>query len=315
MVSSFSPVHILGEALVDVVSDGTDQRVTPGGGPLNVAVGLARLGVQTVLATQFGTDQSGRLIASHLADAGVTVDRTDRPTSVARATVKEDGSATYDFQITWDRGSHSIPMSPPPAIAHTGSIAAFMQPGCAAATALFQDVPQSTVRSFDPNIRPPLLDRAAALQQFDALASRAHVVKLSDEDADWLYPGESPEQVIDRLLRAGAHLVAITLGAAGSIIASTPERVVIPAPSVNVADTIGAGDAYMSGLLFALLQDAAIDRLHESEMDAATLKRLGTFATVSAATTVGRPGANPPLLHELLTALPEATNIVGPGNR
>ncbi|PZF60341.1 carbohydrate kinase [Curtobacterium sp. MCBD17_034] len=303
MNPSSPPALVLGEALIDAVVDAAGSRLTPGGSPMNVAVGLARLGVPVTLATQFGDDEYGRLIAAHLAKDHVTVDRADGRTSVARAELNADGSARYDFDIEWDRDAPVT--ATVPAVAHTGSIGAFLQPGNRAAADLFRQLPPSTIRSFDPNIRPALLDREAALEQFHLLVGRAHVVKLSDEDAEWIHPGVDPDGVLDRLLDAGVRLAAITRGAAGSVIASAAGRVEVPAPSVDVADTIGAGDAYMSGLLFALLRGDGLRRVRDAKVDATTLARVGAVAAASAAVAVSRPGANPPSPGELLAATEE----------
>lgn len=140
MNPSSPPALVLGEALIDAVVDAAGSRLTPGGSPMNVAVGLARLGVPVTLATQFGDDEYGRLIAAHLAKDHVTVDRADGRTSVARAELNADGSARYDFDIEWDRGAPVT--ATVPAVAHTGSIGAFLQPGNRAAADLFRQLPR-----------------------------------------------------------------------------------------------------------------------------------------------------------------------------
>jgi len=301
MTRSQRPALVLGEALIDAVAKPTGTRITPGGSPMNVAVGLARLGVPVTLATQFGEDEYGQVIAVHLAHSGVTVDRAEGRTSVARAELEPDGSARYDFDIVWDRTALLPTGAATPAVAHTGSISALLHPGSQAAAEMFRQLPASTVRSFDPNIRSALLDRETALEKFDRLVGQAHVVKLSDEDADWLYPTAEPAEVLDTLLDSGVRLAAITLGASGSIVASRSARVNVAAPSVTVADTIGAGDAYMSGLLFALLSAGGLPE--EPLLDVPFLARLGGTAAASAAVTVSRFGADPPTSGELLDAM------------
>ena len=295
---------VLGEALLDVVTEGGTTRTTPGGSPLNIAVGLARLGIAVTLATQFGQDEHGRAIAAHLAQNAVTVDRAAGGTSVARATLDADGSARYDFDIHWDRQApvlhHAPALQHAPTLAHTGSIAAFLTPGSTAATDLFEQMPASTVRSLDPNIRPALLDHEQALARFERLARRAHIVKLSAEDAHWLFPGATVQQVLTRLLDAGAAVAAITRGAAGSVLASTQAVVEVAAPAVQVVDTIGAGDAYMSGLLFAALHASILPLLRQGTVDEQALRHLGTVGAASAAVAVSHPGAHPPTLHELV---------------
>ena len=122
---------VIGEALVDVVvhPGGAAPTAHPGGSPANVAVGLARLGVPTTLHSDYGSDEHGRSIATHLAASGVATTPStvgDRPTSLATARIAADGAATYEFAVTWD---------PAPveargyAVVHTGSIGAALEPG------------------------------------------------------------------------------------------------------------------------------------------------------------------------------------------
>ena len=317
-------VLVVGEALVDIVTEQTTERfadrtldridridrhvsnrpgwrTTPGGSPLNIAVGLARLGVPVTLATQFGHDEHGQLIAAHLTAAGVILDQVAGRTSTAHATLSQGGSADYQFDVQWAR---SVPAwTAAPTVAHTGSLAAFLPSGADAAVDLFDQLPATTVRSLDPNIRPALLQREQAQAQFDRLARRAHIIKLSDEDADWLMPGASVEQVLTRLIAGGASIAALTQGAAGSTLASASATVTVPAPTVRVIDTIGAGDAYMSGLLFAALEDSALSLIRERVVGDDLLRHLGITAAASAAVAVSHAGAHPPTAQELRTSI------------
>ena len=155
------------------------------------------------------------------------------------------------------------------------------------------------MRSLDPNIRPALLDHEQALEQFERLSHRAHIVKLSDEDAQWLYPSATIAQVLTRLLQAGAAVAAVTRGGAGSVLASAKSVVEVAAPAVEVVDTIGAGDAYMSGLLFAALHESVLPLVREGALHEEVLRHLGAVAAASAAVAVSHAGAHPPTLHEL----------------
>ena len=125
----FLDVVVVGEALIDVVSSPEGTVEYPGGSPANVAYGLGRLGVQTGLLTALGDDEHGAAIERHLHSAGVTLlpgsyslDRT----ASATATLAPDGSASYDFDISWALE----PVAPAyiPKVLHTGSIATFLAP-------------------------------------------------------------------------------------------------------------------------------------------------------------------------------------------
>jgi len=269
---------VVGEALVDVVGG----AALPGGSPLNVAVGLARLGVRTTLHSWFGRDAHGDLIAAHLAGSGVAVSpgsRGDGPTSVARAEIGPDGSATYAFELAWDPAPVSVEGVD---LVHTGSIGAAMEPG---ATLVEEALAGTTgLVSFDPNIRPALMgERAAVVARVERIVARADVVKASDEDLAWLYPGRSPEDALGAWAAMGPRLVVVTRGGAGAIARSAAGSHRVAVPPVAVADTIGAGDSFMAGLLAAVL-----------ELGFGEPQRALEFAARCAAVTVSRAGADPP---------------------
>ena len=291
---------VIGEALIDIVDrvDGSDAHV--GGSPLNVAVGLSRLGVDVVFATEFADDDFGRPISAHLADAKVeSVQTTTRhqPTSTARARIGSDGSASYLFDLTWsfDRPPHTDGF----AVVHLGSVGALRQPGAQGVIELVEALPRDVLVTFDPNIRPALLPRREETRALvERFAARADVVKLSDEDAEWLYP-EDPSSAPVRLLTQGPSIVAVTRGSAGSDIHTTDRFVTVPPYRTIVADTIGAGDAYMSGIVGAIIRGGLTDKVLARSIDGADLTAIGGFAAVAAGITVSRSGAVPPTEDEV----------------
>lgn len=285
-------VLVIGEALVDVI-DGTPPIEHVGGSPANVALGLGRRGVPVSLLTQVGTDRRGRTIVSHLKRSGVRVlsPPTATHTSTAAARIRPDGQADYAFDVRWE--TFEVPAEIPELV-HTGSIAAFLEPGAASVRAVFERA-QGAEITFDPNIRPALLGpHAAAVDAFTATARLSTVVKLSDQDARWLYPGAATEEVVDALLSLGPRLVALTLGDAGAVLASHTARVRVDAERVDTIDTIGAGDTFMASLIHSALGSGS------AGLGAAHLERIGTDAAHAAAITVSRPGADLPWAHELL---------------
>ncbi|WP_213815597.1 carbohydrate kinase [Glaciihabitans sp. dw_435] len=298
-------VLVVGESLVDVVSSGSLRDEHPGGSPLNVAFGLGRLGVETALLTEFGEDDHGALLASHLDSAHVTVLRPEgfaRKTSTAEAVLQPDGSAEYWFDVEWTMPP--LPEVPHAEFIHTGSIAAMREPGQHAVTQLFEEPPLRAILSYDPNVRPAVMgDRRAALQRVEHLAECAHIVKLSDDDAAWLYPGMSVNEVCDHILDLGVSLLAVTLGAQGAFLASGSARIQVPAVPVMVADTIGAGDAFMSALLYGLVRDELQTTVLTGTFDEHALRELARTSLTGASITVSRPGAMPPTRDELDSAL------------
>ncbi|GAA3893150.1 carbohydrate kinase [Leifsonia kafniensis] len=215
-------------------------------------------------------------------------------TSSARATLADDGSATYHFDITWELDETTA--LPACRLVHTGSIGSWMAPGTDRVHALLAARPTGVIATFDPNIRPSLIDnRQAAVARIEELASLVDLVKLSDEDAAWLYPKESPEAVLRRLLDLGPAVAVMTQGGAGALALSAGARVELPAATVDVVDTIGAGDAFMSGLIDAwLAADPSVNRTSSAAVQALLGRGMATGAL-----TVARAGANPPWRHEL----------------
>ncbi|GAA1848300.1 carbohydrate kinase family protein [Brevibacterium marinum] len=290
-------ILVIGEALIDIVSAaGSPDRYAPGGAPANVALGLGRLGSTVDLLTDVGDDFHGGFLLAHLRESGVSVHaRPTGSTSTARAVLSPDGSAEYDFSLRWAPDASLVDDGEWSAI-HAGSIAAFLSPGAAAVDALLErGQASSALLCFDPNIRPTIIGaHESALTRFEVLASRVDVVKLSDVDADWLYPESNRESQIERILDLGASLVALTRGSEDAIIATASARVRAPVRTVDVADTIGAGDSFMSSLVHDLQDSRSqFDAMSESE-----LNQLGENASRRAAVTVSRAGADLPWASE-----------------
>jgi fructokinase len=292
-------VTVVGEALTDVVTTSHGQVEHPGGSPANVAYGLGRLGVTTGLLTAIAPDARGTAIENHLRSAGVILlpgSKSLTRTASATATLERDGSARYDFDIAWDLA----PTAPAyfPKILHTGSIATFLSPGASAVKSLLEQAHKHCMITYDPNIRPALLgSHAEAKATFEELVPLTDVVKLSNEDAHWLYPQKSLDETAAHILGLGTKLTVMTKGADGSHFTTLAANISIPAVKSKVADTIGAGDSYMSALILGFLTRGT------EGFAPAVLEQLGHTAAAAAAITVQRPGANPPNLKELDLAI------------
>ncbi len=301
---------VIGESLVDIISDPLHPEAGtahPGGSPLNVAVGAARLGLQTSLVTHYADDRHGLLIDQHLqANEVRAINGGTTPTSTALATLGPDGAADYTFSITWDINGAALP-----ALAavqgsthvHTGSIAAMLAPGDQATLALVQAAREHATISYDPNCRPAISpDAAAARRQAELFVASSDIVKASDEDLAWLYPDRTPDDALEAWLELGPAVVALTRGAAGPVLLSRRGRVELAAESITVADTVGAGDSFMAGLISGLAQLEGLgthgrDRLQK--LTAEQLESLAAYANRAAAITCSRRGANPPNSTEL----------------
>jgi fructokinase len=295
-------VLVIGEALVDVVVDPVIEPVEiPGGSPMNVAVGLQRLGLPATLHSHFGADPNGIAIARHLEESGVAVTAGtigDHPTSVAEATIAPDGSATYRFDIDWDPAAIDVPAGTFVA-AHTGSIGAALEPGATLVEKLLTGLRPSTVITFDPNVRPQLMGSPAeALPRIERLIGLADVVKASDEDVAWLYPDATVAEILQRWLALGPALVVVTRGGAGADALAASGPVHVPSVATKVVDTIGAGDSFMSGLIWSLgTRGLLTPRL--PGLTAEDVRAVVETGARCAGITVSRPGADPPTAEEV----------------
>jgi fructokinase len=303
---------IVGEALVDLVGQrgGRTFAAHPGGSPANVALGLARLGAPVTLCTRLGRDAFGSMILSHLEASGVVVDAGPDPrgdTSLAIATLAA-GVASYDFRINWD-----LPSLPPLPIEtkclHSGSLATVLAPGGEAVVDLIRRERERgrVTISYDPNVRPALLGEAEqARPGIEDLVAMSDVVKVSDEDLEWLYPEESDEHVAVRWLGMGPVLVVVTRGGKGVYAVTQDLELRRPVVPVDLVDTVGAGDSFTSGLLDGLHRADLIGgerREAVAATDESTLASILDRAALVAAITCSRPGADPPTQADLAAVL------------
>lgn len=303
-------VLVIGEALVDVVHRG-DGRIdeSPGGSPANVALALGRLGDTAHFLTQLGDDAHGEQVREWLTKAGVRVtwSATTR-TATATARLDYSGSARYEFDISWSLAEPAFACTDRVGIVHTGSIAALMAPGATAVRTFLTAMRETSLITYDPNVRPALLpDHRGAVADVESFVALADLVKASDEDLAWLYPGIDPLDAARAWLHQGPSVIIVTRGASGAFAATRDDVTRVPGRQVEVVDTVGAGDTFMSALIHGLLDlglDSAESRQELRRLDGSSLAGLLLFSARAAAVTVSRPGADPPLLGELATLTP-----------
>jgi fructokinase len=296
---------VVGEALVDVVAraDGTVSEHA-GGSPANVAVGLARLGRTVVLASELGDDRWGELVVGHLTDSGVVLSRGSvvpgGVTSSARAVIDPAGAATYTFDVRWQPDLAALSDS---LVLHTGSMAAAVEPGASAVHTLMRERRARTTISYDVNARPALMgDGPRARERVRELAALSDVVKASDEDLAWLGSGRPWQESAEALLAVGPAAVVVTVGAQGAAVVHRDGLVSVAAPSVDVVDTVGAGDSFQAALLDALWSRDLLgadrrEALVELSLDG--WREIAEYAVSLAALSTTRAGAQPAYRNEV----------------
>ncbi|WP_246498162.1 carbohydrate kinase family protein [Natronoglycomyces albus] len=249
-----------GENLIDLVPEsGGLLRPTCGGGPANTAVACARRGIPIGLIGPVGGDVFGQKTWERFVRTGVKrtyLQRTDLPTSMALAMVDDKGQAIYDFWTTGTAAFAWEGTEPPRAdqddidSIHFGSLAAYLEPSASIIENWINRSRQHVPISFDPNIRLAAMGEIEKVRErTERLVGLSHIVRASEDDLVTLYPTETIKSIAQRWLEAGPHLVVVSLGSSGAVAFHRKFTLTEAAPQVRVADTIGAGDAFTSGLL------------------------------------------------------------------
>jgi len=278
-----------------------------GGSPLNVAIGLARLGNPTGYLAKNSTDVFGQRIAGFLKENAVSTDfliPSPRNSTLAIVGMRGDGSAEYGFYTseTADRSmtKAELPATLPRAVEclHVGSYSTATEPTASSLLALVRREQGQRFISYDPNIRTSIEpDLDLWRHQVREFSSTAHFVKASDEDLKALYPGKPVENFAADCIARGADLVFVTRGPEGALGFSADGRsTAAPGVPVEVVDTVGAGDTFQAAGLHWLSAAGflASRRAREADLDA-----LMDFAIAAAAVTCSRRGADLPRLDEV----------------
>jgi fructokinase len=301
-------IVIGGEALVDFVEDHGSARPVAGGGPFNTAIAFGRLAVPTGFLGAISRDAYGEMLAERLVDAAVDtslVRWSDAPTPRAVVHRQGDGRNEYTFEIGGtsflDMSPDDLPVLPKEAWAvHVGTLALAVDPPASAYEALVDREAGRRQIIFDPNVRPAIFgDVAGYRPRFERLARVADLVKLSEDDAAWIYPGLSVEAVLELILGFGPGVVAVTRGENGAVAGSAEGYVQIAGIPIVVADTVGAGDSFGAALVVALVDNGAFGPQATRAPDEAVLALAVSYAVAASAITCTRTGAVPPSRAEI----------------
>ena len=303
-----------GEALIDMVAapslDGPDGFVPHSGGAVfNTAIALGRLGARAGMLTGLSRDMFGDQLADALkaSDVDTThIIRSDRPSTLAFVKL-EDGQASYSFFDENSAGrmirAEDMPALPSDITAlFFGGISLASDPSASAYAALLERQGGPRAVMIDPNIRPLFItDAEGYRRRMAAMISQADIVKVSDEDLDWLNPAPLTQaEKISAMLDTGPSVVIVTQGAEGAIATlADGTSITVPAVKTNVVDTIGAGDTFNAGFLAKLSELDLLTPEALGTLDPDALRDAMTYGARVAAITVSRAGANPPWANEL----------------
>jgi fructokinase len=303
-----------GEALIDMIAEPTvsgSRGFVPhsGGAVFNTAIALGRLGAPAGLLTGLSTDMFGQQLADALQASHVEashVIRSDRPTTLAFVQLV-DGHATYSFVDENSAGRMLMPEDMPkqlPTVSalYFGGISLACEPCADAYAALLERHGSDRAVMLDPNIRPGFIkDQSRYRTRLNGMIAQSDIVKVSDEDLDWIVPGpETLAEKVPLLLQAGPSVVIVTRGsdgASGYLVDGSETSV--PVKAVEVVDTVGAGDTFNAGVLAELDRAGRLTKANLRTLDPDVLRAALAKGADVAAITVSRAGANPPWAHEL----------------
>jgi len=300
-----------GEALIDLKPvpsrNGFLLSPHPGGSPYNVALGVGRLGVPVAFLGRFSTDAFGELLQAHLRQSRVDLRYAVCGPELTTLAVVTPGAQGESFSFYAHRTADTLlkpadlpPELPSEALLHVGSISLLLEPTASTLEALMRREAGRRIISLDPNVRPFLIpDKEAYKERLQSWLVQSDLVKASQADLDWLYPGRPVEQIAEEWLEQGPELVVVTLGSAGALAFTQAQQMRVAAPQVDVVDTVGAGDAFMAGLLAGLCRSGITSRKQLNLLSLEGLSSLLSFATKVAALTCTRAGADPPWQEEV----------------
>lgn len=306
-------ILVAGEAVIDLVERRHDDggqvfESIIGGSPLNVSVGLARLGQPVAFLGSLSTDRLGQRIADALTREGVDLRvtrRSHRPSSLVLAALDDQGVPDYTFFLAGAADFAMTDADLPAADArfttvHFGSVAAFLDPtGITLANFVAMRRTESVI-SFDPNMRPTVItDREAASARFNQQLPFVDILKASAEDVGWLYGKADITAIAAAWSQLGPKIAIVTAGPDGAFAAIAGEVIHVPSPAVTVVDTIGAGDTFQAALLDGLASRGFLSRTAIGALDLDGLRPIIERAATAAAITCSRRGADLPRRAEL----------------
>ena len=307
-------IAVCGEALIDFapieVPNNRAYLPIPGGSPYNVAIGLARLGCPVDFIAKLSNDEFGQILRRNLVSNG-GLDRFTisgpEPSTLAFIHIENEKDPHFSF-FSNDSADRNFLMSDLPTplpieiqAIHFGSFSLAHEPIATTLQKLIEREHTRRIISIDPNVRPSFVtNKNQYIARLEKLISLASIVKVSTEDIAWLYPNFAPDEILSKWISSGPSLGILTSGAEGSYaLTSSGVNLNSPAHPVSVIDTVGAGDSFMSALLWWLLEKKFLDHESIKTLGEKEIRDLLNYSSEAASITCGRSGANPPFDFEI----------------
>lgn len=301
---------VCGEVLMDVLPNGTFL----GGGPGNTAIALALLETEVEFVGVISADAYGDVAREKFSQAGVGLShvlQSSKPTATAKVNLDGSGSATYVFTVegtaTFDFNSDWLPdpSRAKPTLLHIGSLATIVEPGAKSLFEWAMQVADFAPIVYDPNVRPAYLsDIDRYRESVEKWVSISAVVKASEDDLAWLYPDTDAMRIVNDWMASGVQFVVLTKGSKGLMAITNQDVVEVPGVSIEVVDTVGAGDTVGAVISRAILENG-LENMHGD-----VLRNTLNCAALAAAITCSRAGMQPPTRSELEARRIEHKNAV-----
>ena len=290
-------VVALGELLIDFAPHSVNEAgypvlsANPGGAPGNFLAALTKYGCRTAMIGKVGDDAFGKALVKTLEDAGIDARgiRIDPNVFTTLAFVSLDASGNRDFSFARKPGADTC-LTPEEVdealiadakVFHFGTLSLTDEPAAGATRHAIELAKRhGALISLDPNLRKPLWKREEdAREAIEWSLHQADIVKISDEEIDWLW-GLSPEEGAEKLLREyGVSLVYATLGPKGCYAANGTNRVTVQSPSgIHVVDTTGAGDIFGGSAMSQFIRC----KKTPADLTETELRRIVSFACTAA---------------------------------
>ncbi|OPJ56282.1 aminoimidazole riboside kinase [Alkalithermobacter paradoxus] len=291
----------LGEALIDFIpADRTNTlyEKCPGGAPANVSVGVARLSGKSTFLGKVGDDILGNFLKNTLMDKNVNIDymkyTKEARTGVVFVELDESGERSFSFYInpSADRFLKEEDIDEDlfkeNKILHFGSISMISEPSRSAtkkAVKLAKD--NNMLVSYDPNLRLGLWESEEdAREIIISMLSSADILKISDEELEFITGESNIEKGLSVMDKYNIPLIFVTMGSRGSYFKFKGEITKVESMKVETVDTTGAGDAFVSGILYSINEeDRNLSQL--SREDIINITKFGSICGALAASSKG----------------------------
>ena len=300
-----------GENLIDFVPLAEDSeafKACVGGSPLNTAIGLGAMKTPVYFFSRVSNDFFGKKIVSFLKKNNVKtnlIQKTSDKTTLGFISNKKKPEFSFYANQTADRSlskySFKDSVLKKILLAHFSSISLVLKPGSETYFKMIKNLKNKCLISIDPNVRPSLIvQKKNYLNRFNEFLKFADIIKLSDEDFEYLKNKNNPDKIIPKWIKKYNILFVIfTMGEKGSVLYTPNFRIYIKSCKVKVADTVGAGDIYQAAVINYLYKNNKINRNEILQLSESEWKKCLIFASKAAAINCTSEGCYPPSEKEI----------------